>query len=480
MFPATIKPWTVTGDSPIYPTEFQVINGTVEIVNSALISFTPWNANADVDVKDKAFNFIFENVKFDVVGTANSIFTKFGIDSSTPNATAYPNITLNNCTVDISKSVNNVVIFDLGNGLTHATVTVNGGEILAGNNSFTLYTKNENTETDISFGNETGAYTVITVPSGVILPVIKVNGGALAFSKTSDDGTTATYTLMSATLVDFKFRPKSSITLGSELVYNVYVPVTAALQSFTVNGITYENLEIIPLEDGDYYLIRVVLPASEAAKNIVLKAVVTIDGTNYNGTWTMSIPKYASKIINDGNEAEVQLVKDVLSYIRAAYSYFDKTDAEAMAKIDALLGDDYDAKNSPVFDGSADAPTEGLKAATFVLNATPAIRFYITDTNANYEFFVNGIKLAVKEGSDENGAYLEMDVYAYAMCETIVYKINGVESGSYHINSYYTFVTTDEEYKDDSNLINLVERFAKYCESAKAYRNYVLSQNSEN
>jgi hypothetical protein len=73
-----------------------------------------------------------------------------------------------------------------------------------------------------------------------------------------------------------------------------------------------------------------------------------------------------------------------------------------------------------------------------------------------------------------------MDVYAYAMCETITYKINGTESGSYHINSYYKFVTTDEEYKNDAELINLVERFAKYCESAKAYRNYVLSHNSEN
>ena len=67
-----------------------------------------------------------------------------------------------------------------------------------------------------------------------------------------------------------------------------------------------------------------------------------------------------------------------------------------------------------------------------------------------------------------------MDVYAYAMGETISYTVNGVESGSYHINCYYTFVTTDAEHKDDAELINLVARFAKYCESAAAYRIFVL------
>ena len=50
------------------------------------------------------------------------------------------------------------------------------------------------------------------------------------------------------------------------------------------------------------------------------------------------------------------------------------------------------------------------------------------------------------------------------MAQTITYIIDGVESGSYHINCYYTFVTTDDEYKDNSELINLLARFAKYCD----------------
>ena len=112
-----------------------------------------------------------------------------------------------------------------------------------------------------------------------------------------------------------------------------------------------------------------------------------------------------------------------------------------------------------------------------MLDTVPAIRFYVSDTSAKYEFYASGAKLSTKKDSDEYGTYFEMDVYAYAMCETITYTVNGVESGSYHINSYYTFVTTDAEHKDNAALINLVARFARYCESAKAYRNYVLSEN---
>ena len=169
-----------------------------------------------------------------------------------------------------------------------------------------------------------------------------------------------------------------------------------------------------------------------------------------------------------------QLIKDILSYIRAAYAYFGTDDSEAIAKIDAILGEGYDANNAPVLDGSAETPTEGLSAVTFVLGATPAIRFYITGNAESYAFYVGTSKLKAVKGSDDFGTYVEMDVYAYAMCETITYTINGEEEGSYHINSYYTFVTTDEEYKNNAELINLVARFAKYCESSAAYRDSVV------
>ena len=279
------------------------------------------------------------------------------------------------------------------------------------------------------------------------------------------------------------FVPKTSVTLDRNLIYNVYVPVADELKCFVLDGVQYNDFEsikerIVTLSDGKkYYRFEIELSASEAGRNVVLEAAICIGGNDYSGTWTMNVPKYAEKVIAMGNEFEAQLVKDILSYIRAAYVYFDTEDEAVMSKIDNILGGNYDENNEPALRGSAIAPTNGLTAVTYVLSSTPVIRFYVSDTNNKYEFYADGVKLNTINDSDAEGNYIEMDVYAYAMGKTITYTINGIESGSYHINSYYTFVTTDEEYKENTNLINLVARFAKYCESAALYREHVIKNN---
>lgn len=276
---------------------------------------------------------------------------------------------------------------------------------------------------------------------------------------------------------DFDFTPKTSITLGSELVYNIYVPAAEYLESFTVDGETCENAELVTLENGeDYYRVPVTLPAREAARDVILAATLTEGGKDYEATWTMSIPKYAKRVVeSNAVDEEITLVRDVLSYIRAAYAYFDCIDAEKIAMIDEILGANYDESNAPALDGSKDVPTVGLKGAAYVLDAKPAIRFYITADASSYAFYVNGARLETVSGADENGAYLEASVYAYKMGETVDYTVNGEAAGSYHINSYHNFVSTDDKYKNNDELINLVSRFAKYCESASAYREKFLA-----
>jgi hypothetical protein len=61
------------------------------------------------------------------------------------------------------------------------------------------------------------------------------------------------------------------------------------------------------------------------------------------------------------------------------------------------------------------------------------------------------------------------------MIREITYT-DGTESGCYHINSYYDFVTTDNELKNDENLISLVEKLYNYCKSAEAYRASVTNK----
>jgi hypothetical protein len=61
------------------------------------------------------------------------------------------------------------------------------------------------------------------------------------------------------------------------------------------------------------------------------------------------------------------------------------------------------------------------------------------------------------------------------MIREITYT-NGTDGGCYHINSYYDFVTTDEEHKNDTDLISLIEKLYNYCKSAEAYRASVTNK----
>ena len=263
-----------------------------------------------------------------------------------------------------------------------------------------------------------------------------------------------------------------SVTLDSDLTVNVYIPV-AGTKSFVLGGVEYNELgklseTKVKIDAVEYYKIGIDLQAHEAASTITLIATVDFGSGTSSGTFTFGIIKYAKKVIGDNDSYEATLVKDILSYIRAAYDYFGKSDDAAMADISAILGEDYDVNNAPVLDGSADAPTVGLTGATFVLNSTPAIRFYIAaDADPDsYRFYADGKYLPATAGNDVNGAYVEISVYAYLMGKTVTYTVNGVESGSYHIRSYYEFAKT----QDDAKLVTLVERFARYCESAENYR----------
>ena len=107
-----------------------------------------------------------------------------------------------------------------------------------------------------------------------------------------------------------------------------------------------------------------------------------------------------------------------------------------------------------------------------MLDATPAIRFYLKDgaSAEAYAFYIGDAKVNTVFGTDTNGAYVEIDVYAYAMCETVTYTVNGEAGGSYHIASYYAYAQAGT----DASLVALVDRMWRYFQSARAYRNSVI------
>ena len=290
-------------------------------------------------------------------------------------------------------------------------------------------------------------------------------------SENITDGT-ETYRLRPVALSNVSYSPKMSITLGNELVINVYIPVNGT-EKFTFNDAPYENLaeienKIVTIDGKNYYHFAVALGSADAAKEIRLVATVSVGEDTAKATFTFSIPKYASKVIVNGNATEKQLATDVLAYIRAAYNYegfktFNSEEeiARVNALIDSIIGD---YSGAPVLSGTTNTVAP-VTSVTLNLDAKPTIRFYVSDTTV--EFYVNGKKLNTVTGTDETlGAYVELDVYAYALCETITYT----GGGSYHISSFVTgSVGTSHE--------ELVKAFVKYTESAADYRSSVIGSN---
>ena len=357
------------------------------------------HSKASPDGKKKTLTFTFENVTFKTTGY--SIIRDWGHSGTTG---LNVNVVFDNCVYDFDYHNDDEVMFHFNSGNARVVTNVKfvGGKIIASPIGNYRLINNRSEDTVVFAKDGDGNYTALVQPTKLtnVAPkdtFVNDSGLTLAFVEEKIDGNNTIYRLISKKPENLEFVPKSSITLGSELVYNVYVPVNDYLTSFTLDGVEYADFtelskNIITLDDGnDYYLISIPLAAKEAARNIVLAVKVTVDGRAYNATFTMSVVKYAAALLETStSEEEKTLVKDVLQYIRAAYTYFGTTDEEQMAKIDTLLGD-YASK--PTVEGSDVADTTGMKSATLVLSGKPSIRFYLADgANASeYKFYIGDV-----------------------------------------------------------------------------------------
>ena len=281
---------------------------------------------------------------------------------------------------------------------------------------------------------------------------------------------------MPAASIGLDFTPKASVTLDSNLIFNIYIPAHAGLGAVTLNG---ETVTLGEANDG-YYLVTVELPANEAARELILAVELTANGAPLKATFTFSTVKYAEKLLTmDITNQEKTLAKDILSYIKSAYEYFAVADRTAVIdEIDAILGSYVSDKVINADDAKCD--TDGLSGATFVLGATPAIRFYLDGYTADkFSFKVGNRALSASEAitdSDADGSYVQFALFAYEMTETFSYVIDVEEgediTGEYNIISYYA----DAVEKSDMALADIVAKFYNYCKSAYEYKLAVTNQ----
>ena len=474
----------------ISPTEITVRNGRAEVVSTTNKGFIGFGVGGTGE--GKVFDVNVDNVYIKVKSANSGVQLIYkGSDNST---TATSSVDFTNCTLDYTEAAGpdtSCNIFYLGTQYTNTSVTFAGGEIILGAKKAKLVNPSTSNGT-MTFKAYDGKYTTIKTDSTLTINNADFNDGKYTAKVASTDGTTTTYILVPTATLNFSYTPKTSVTLGSDLTLNIYIPYTPELLSIatpdgkaTVDEIPEDM--IVTLDDGKRYVhLYYDYEAFEAATVIPLTVELSIDGDTYSGKWSISIPKYVEKVLANSNigDTEKTLAKDILAYIRSAYIYDGMEDSDEVKEMNNILGT-YTSDN--VINVQDAVKDSNLKGATFVLESTPVVCFYIGDYDyESFTFFVGGEKIerGIFAGYDsENGNYIEISLYAYQMTETFSYVIDVEDgediTGSYNLISYYAYISGDGEndYKeaDKALLTDLVAKFYNYCASAKAYRQYVIA-----
>ena len=455
-------------------TTIEIVNGSITIGASPIVSFAIWSERY---YYTKSMDFTFKNVRFEYQADATSkyLIANSSNPSGDTDATKTMPVTMifNGCSFDlVTNAPEGAMLFDFNDnmGTVDATAFLNGGALSTKAEAISsLYALGDND--GVKFGKYSGKYTVITAENTIAKEYLDASDANVAKLVPIAKATAGVYDLIPKALAEPNFIPKVSITLYANLIFNVFIPEDSLLKSARLDG---EELDLGIAQNG-YYQVKVELNAKEAARNMKLTVTRELDGMTVNGNFTFSVAKYAEKLLEDDTvtTAEKTLIKDILSYVRAAYAYFGTDDADAISRIDALLGEGYDETSVPAMEGSAEKPTLGITSVSYNLTAEPTVRFYIADDAdiSRYAFKVAGRYVVAEEGRNENGRYLDLNIFAYQMAETVEYTV-GAETDTYSIKCYYEW----SKDQDNEKLVTLVERFARYCESAGEYRNEILSR----
>ena len=462
-------------------TKIEIKNGTV-IMNSDIVRISGTGTSTNFAYEgNKNYSFTFTGVTFNTADnfTDKSIAFVNSFDNNNGKKTLTFKASFDGCTFNTASST--LLNFALNDSVI-SEININDSVIRTDDmNKVTILSQSAGKTQTLVLSKDT----TLLLPEGAPKPsyensylISESSDVEYVFVKADENDGTETYILREKELATFI--PKTSFTLYRDLILNVYIPNRTSLVGFTLDGKNSSEYEMtaVTLEGENYYLISIPLSAKEACRNIVLQANVKVGEKTATGTFTFGIIKYSEAVLARENDVEKTLVKDILSYVRAAYAYFDTADSESIEKIDAILGKNYDENNAPALEGSTAIPTVGLSYVTFVLDETPSMRFYLAPNASveDYKFYIDDKEVKTVSGTKDGLTYVDIDTYAYAACETVTYTVNGEES-SLHINAYYAYVTSDVYTADDkAELTTLVLRLWKYCQSARDYRASVVEK----
>lgn len=460
---------------------FKIFNGNV-VLKTALLAFDGYGTVYQGGEGYKTFNIDFDNVNISYASgsTPTALLGVYGEQLTDGKKAAY-NVTFNSCVFDLTNAKSLTTIFnandtDITKTNAVVKVTIKGGEIIAPAGLPTLLEANETNGSYVKLAQSTdGKYIALTMPTSVTAPsvdnvIVTEDGAECVFVKKSENGSNVNYALCPKVMIDYKI--KTSVTLWSNFVYNVYIP-KADLDSFTVNGNTVEYSEVV-IDGVTYYRAKISLPAGEALDDIKLVVKLQSGSTTVDASWTLSVLSYTKSVMNGEFDVTTKmLMKDMLAYASAAHTYFGNT-ASVGEKLDeiAQILNGYN-KEAPT--GTAKKPADKtiFTEAEVYLGEVPSFRFYLADgyTASDLTFQVGTRTANVSEGTDNGKKYVEIVMYAYMMLDDVTCTVKSTgATESYNLFAYYEFAKS----KNNANLVKIVEALMKYSVSAKNYRDSVI------
>lgn len=479
-------------DATAHKTEITIKNGTLKAnfykdntttAIPPIICFTNHTENSG---EADEFIFILDGITIDVTSGRNIVSSFEDGAGKTKNQ-----VYLKDCTILRGTQTNSITLFALNDSSLHNDIEIfiNGGKLEANslkNLTFASYSSNNADKLVFGRGEKDGRY--LTVTAGKNSPITAINGSwntaekiECVFIKGSENGENVNYTLYPAVMVGYKI--KTSVTLWSNLVYNVYIP-TSGVKEFTVNGKSAAyTTEVI--DDVEYFCIAVNLPAGETLSDIKVCVTLNSGDTTVDANWTLNTLKYAKSVINGSfDDVTKALMKDMLAYASMAHTYFKNTEnaADKLTEAAAIL-DGY-SKQLPKGDVKKPTDKTYFTDVAIYLGAVPSFRFYLAEnyTADDFTFNVEGRGVAAVSGNDNDGKgdYLEVVMYAYMMLEDVSYTVNGIEvTESYNLYAYYAHVSellaSNPDNAEYANAKALTEALMKYSVSAKDYRDSVIN-----
>lgn len=470
-------------------------NGTIQTKNSCFFLF---GHNTKIE-DNPTVNITFENITFDRAdgATKEQPFVQFNSVTDSPFTV---NINYNDCTFDIrgelpSPKLYLFTVCNNVNSLITANIVVNGGKIVAddtdtlqlfllGKDNLGSFTLNEGSDGELlQLVLPTGTQNNFIKGGDNTADLVNIPGEPYAYSywKTSSDGVNDTYNLVPYWMTTSQAIPKTSVTLTSDLIYNIYLP-TGRVTAAKINGevVDLKSAPRVTLDNGlEYWHITVAAGLLGAGNEIELVTTINVGGNaREDATRRISIVKYAKTVLaSNPTETEAKLVKDMLAYVKAACVFASETmgvntDA-TVAAVEAVIGTDYAI--APDTTAEVKQSTDGLASAALLLGDKPAFVFYPElDGEGNPKYDLNAYKFAIGDHTVntviteiEGKTAIMVYTYAFAMTMDVTYTIEGTEiSGEYNLAAYLAHANT----LDNDNLVALVKALWQYSESAMAYK----------